>query len=96
MLRILAVIAPVALAAAIPLVAAEHCDSGISAARRGRSGSSKTGPKMVWIRGGEFSMGSIVASAPLEAGKARMCSISLRTRPACRKTLCPDDRLGPA
>src|SRR5580658_1629248 len=60
MLRIIAVIATVGLTA-IPESAAEHCDNGISAARRGRSGSStstKVGPEMIWIRGGEFSMGS--------------------------------------
>src|ERR1700733_11911499 len=45
MLRIIAVIAMVG-GAAIPVSAAEHCDSGISAARRGRSWASK----MVWIR----------------------------------------------
>jgi sulfatase modifying factor 1 len=50
MLRIIAAIA----AATVTVVfAAEHCDIGISAARR-----SKAGPEMIRIRGGEFSMGS--------------------------------------
>jgi formylglycine-generating enzyme len=66
-IHLAASIAIVAIATAIAMPAAEHCDTGISAARRNfaanaaalpRGSQAHSGPEMIRIRGGEFLMGS--------------------------------------